>query len=220
MAPRQDLSSVLPEATQHAWSVLRGSLPDGAYLVGGTGIAVQLFHRTSRDLDFFVARSFDPGALAQMLPELPGVGQFVVTMIDEGTLNGVLDEAKVQFLETTDQRIVEPLVDVAGIPVAGLGDLLATKLNVVGGRGELRDYFDLLVLERDAERTVEEGCALFVERYQPVAPGPALAHIIEGLGYFEDVADDPSLPMGRADIERYWKRRQPEVRHAMGLDRF
>lgn len=45
-------------------------------------------------------------------------------------------------------------VDVARM----LGDLLSTKLKVIGDRGELRGHFDLLVLEAAGHR-IEEGLA-------------------------------------------------------------
>lgn len=202
------LRRVLPPSTRHVWAILATTLPRAAYLVGGTGIAAHLGHRVSRDLDFLVSERFDSGRLATRLQRL---GAFAATQIEPGTLNGYLDETKVQFLDASDQHPVEPLTTVAGIAVAGLGDLLATKLKVVGDRGELRDYFDLLVLERNADRRVEEGLALFLERYRPTTPEAAVLHIVRGLGYFGDVADDPALPLNRNEIEDYWTRRQPQV---------
>jgi len=34
---------------------------------------------------------------------------------------------------------------------------------------------------------------------------------VRALGYLDDVADDPGLPMYQRDIEAYWKQRQPEI---------
>ena len=61
---------------------------------------------------------------------------------------------------------------------------MAMKLKVVGDRGELRDYFDLMTIEQRTNRTVDEGLALFLERFQPEFPDQALNHIVLGLGYF------------------------------------
>ncbi len=202
------LKSILPRPTREVWQALVGNLPAGAYLVGGTGIAAHLGHRVSRDLDFFVAEPFEPEELALVLDR---IDRFAPTQVAAGTLNGYLGETRIQFLDARNQQPVEPNVDIGGIPVAGLRDLLATKLKVVGDRGELRDYFDLLVLERDAGHHVEEGLAIVIERYQPATPETALLHIVRALGYLDDVADDPGLPVGRAEIETYWHRRQPEI---------
>jgi len=44
-----------------------------------------------------------------------------------------------------------------------------------------------------------------------------VSNIVRGLGYLGDVTDDLQLPVKRSVIERYWRRRQPEIiRH---LDR-
>ncbi|MDH3399019.1 MAG: nucleotidyl transferase AbiEii/AbiGii toxin family protein [Acidimicrobiia bacterium] len=202
------LKAVLPPPTREVWQALVGNLPDGAYLVGGTGIAAHLGHRVSRDLDFFVGKPFEPQELAAALDK---IDRFAATQVAAGTLNGYLGETRVQFLDARDQHPVDAYVEVAGIPVAGLRDLLATKLKVVGDRGELRDYFDLLVLERDAGHRVEEGLAIVIERYRPATPEAVVLHIVRALGSMEDVADDPALPMNRSETEAYWARRQPEI---------
>ncbi len=144
-------------------------------------------------------------------------GRFAVTALTDTTLNGVLDDAKIQFLLADSQRVIEPVTVVAGLRVAGIGDLLATKLKVVSSRGELRDYFDLMEIERRSGRKTEEGLALFLLRYRPLDPDHAVLTVVRGLGYFGDVADDPQLPASRRAIERYWKRRQREI--VANLDR-
>jgi hypothetical protein len=202
------LETVLPASAQKAWRALVGNLPDGAYLVGGTAIAAHLGHRVSRDLDFFVAEPFEPDELASTLDD---IGQFAATQVAPGTLNGYLGETRVQFLDARDQHPVDAVIEVAGIPVAGLRDLLATKLKVIGDRGELRDYFDVLVIERDTGHRVEEGLAIVIERYRPATPDAVILHIVRALGYFDDVADDPALPMDRREIEAYWATRQSDV---------
>ncbi|MGF1616829.1 MAG: nucleotidyl transferase AbiEii/AbiGii toxin family protein [Acidimicrobiia bacterium] len=207
------LRAVLPASTRAVWLALVGNLPPGAYLVGGTGIAAHLSHRESRDLDFFVGESFDPARLAVSLEQL---GRFVATQIEPGTLNCYLEDVKIQFLDATDQHPVQQPQIIGGIPVAGLRDLLASTLEVVGDRGELRDYFDLMVLEQQEGLRVEEGLSVFTERYRPATPEAAVLHIVRGLGYFDDVADDPGLPVGRREIEGYWTSRQPEIVASLG----
>lgn len=203
-----ELRKVLPAPTARAWQKVAPLVPEGAYLAGGTAIAVHLNHRQSRDLDFFLSVKAD---LRLVRDQLSQVGTFVTTTFQEDTLNGVLDDAKIQFLLAESQRVLEPMSTVGGIPIAGLGDLLATKLKVIGDRGEMRDYFDIMVIEQQGGRRAEEGLALFVQRYSPTVPEAAIDHIVKGLGYFDDVADDLELPVPRETIERYWIRRQPEI---------
>ena len=39
----------------------------------------------------------------------------------------------------------------------------------------------------------------------------AISPILLGLGYLDDVADDPFLPIERDTIKRYWQKRQPKI---------
>jgi Nucleotidyl transferase AbiEii toxin, Type IV TA system len=182
-----------------------------------TAIAVHLGHRVSRDLDFFFHQeSIDLDKLAR---RLNAVGPFAVTERSAGTLNGIFSATKVQFLhadEARPQHLLEPPEEVDGLQIVGLSDLLAMKLKVVGDRGELRHYFDLMTIEQRTGRTVDEGLALFVARFEPEYPQEAINHILLGLGYFDDVDPDDALPVSRNQIVDYWTRRQPEIVAARG----
>jgi hypothetical protein len=84
------------------------------------------------------------------------------------------------------------------------------KLNATAARAELRDYFDLMTID-EAARTIEEGLALFVARYQPEHDDSALTPILLALGHLDDVGDDPFLPVDRDTIVHYWQQRQPAI---------
>jgi hypothetical protein len=215
--PSDEVRQILPRDTALAWKAIAPVVPPAAYLGGGTAIAVHLAHRVSRDLDFFFHHtSVDLDELTQ---RLAAVGPFAVTERSPGTLNGIFSATRVQFLhadETRPQHLLEPPAEVDGLRIAGLSDLLAMKLKVVGDRGELRDYFDLMTIEQRTGRTVDEGLALFVARFQPEYPQQAINHILLGLGYFEDVDPDDALPVSRDQIVAYWTRRQPEIVAARG----
>jgi hypothetical protein len=212
MSLPSDLAAVVPEATARTWLAIADALPAGAYLAGGTAVAVHLHHRVSRDLDFFLREPVDLEALAEILAAR---GSLVVQQLEDEpgrqTLNVLLDATRLQFLEASSLRLLEPLHRVARVAVAGLGDLLAMKLKVVCDRGELRDYFDLLTIERQGHRRVEEGIALALEKYRPTA-GPAFVQaIVRGLGFLDDVGEDPGIPLAKAEVAAYWERRMPEI---------
>ena len=207
-----ELEQVLPAATRHAWETLKRVLPPSAYLVGGTAIAVHLGHRESRDLDFFVSDDTD---LRPLNATLSSRMAWRAEQSAEDTLNGYLARVKVQLLRASDQHPLETPTVLNGVPVAGLGDLMATKLRAVTARGELRDYFDIMELERSADLYVEEGIGLYLRRYRPSNEEAAAETIVRALGSFSDVADDPGLPLSRAEIEGYWTRRQPGLQRAL-----
>jgi hypothetical protein len=203
---------ILPPDTASTWEVIAPIVPPAAYLGGGTAIAVHLVHRVSRDLDFFFHRN--SVNLDELSVRLSVAGPFAVTERAPGTLNGVFSATRVQFLHADEgrpQRLLESPTQVDGLFVARISDLMAMKLKVVGDRGELRDYFDLMTIEQRTGRTVDEGLALFLERFQPEYPDQAINHILRGLGYFDDVDPDDALPVSRQQIVDYWTRRQPEI---------
>ena len=127
------------------------------------------------------------------------------------TLNGYLGATKLQVLEASSLVMIEPTAQVEGLRVAGIGDLLAMKLKVIRERGELRDYFDVLVIERDANRPVEEGVALALRKYRPEGQDEFVDSLVRALGYLDDVEEDPAVPMPKAAIARHWAARVREI---------
>ena len=217
MSPPERIRNILPADTAMAWELLAPVIPAPAYLAGGTAIAVHLGHRISHDLDFFYHR--DAIDLDRLARTIDTVGPFAITMRAPGALNALFFRTKVQFLhadQVAPQRLLAKPMEVAGLRVAQLDDLLAMKLKVIGDRGELRDYFDLMTIEQRAGRSVEEGLQLFLARFQPPYPQEALGHIVRGLGYFDEVAPDDQLPVSRQAIVDYWTNRHPSVIAAVG----
>ncbi len=202
------LSAVLPADTAAMWLLARTVLPAEAYLIGGTAVAVHLQHRLSRDLDLCFEAACD---LDRVVTDLAALAPVQVTSRRNLGLDLLMSRTKVQLLCPPGHRRIEPTSVVEGLRIAGLGDLLAMKLQVVVDRPELRDYFDLVCIETQGHRHVEEGLALFVERFRPQVPDQAIATILAYLADLTDVPEDPSLPMDRAEIEAYWHRRVPEV---------
>lgn len=202
----ESLEGFLPASTIAAWHALAPVVPPAAYLSGGTGLTAHVRHRVSRDLDFFTEAPFDVGALGSALDT---VGTFAPTMVDVGTLNGMFEATKVQFLDASTQVLLEPTTSFGGVRLASLADITAAKLKVIQDRGALRDYFDLMII--DEHLPMEEGLRLLVEKYRPLAPAGLIANVVRGLGYLGDVEDDPSLPQSRAEIEKFWSVRQPRL---------
>lgn len=201
------LRAVLYNDTAQTWMLLRDHLPEPLVLYGGTALAAHLHHRVSRDLDFFYPDDVDLTAWRHRLESL---GRFAVTTEKPDTLNGVFNNTKVQFLQARSQSPLEPPTVIAGIKVASLRDIAATKLKAIADRGELRDYFDLMVIEQRTGITIGTALLDYQSRYNTYDMN-TITHIIRALGTFSDVADDPGLPANRAVIEHYWVRRTPDL---------
>lgn len=202
------LRRVLPADTANAWQALAPHLPQELYLGGGTGVAVHLGHRTSRDLDFFFHRQVDLGKLGRLLDDL---GPFAVTHESDGTLRGLFSGTKVEVFDASDLRLlVEPEV-VAGIRVADLHDLMAMKLKVLAERGEMRDYFDVKAIDELGSVSVEEGVELYMRRYGISPTSEALPHLYRAMGDLGDVEVDEMLPIDISDLQLWWSRRQVQL---------
>jgi hypothetical protein len=205
------LAGVLPADTADMWVLARRAIPASAYLIGGTAIAAHLQHRLSRDLDFCFESPTEPSDLDGIAAGLNALAPTRLTSRRELGLDVLMSRTKVQLLCPPGHHRVEPTTVIEGLRVAGLGDLLAMKLQVVVDRPELRDYFDLLCIETRARRYAEEGLALFVRRFRPDVPDQAVSTIVRYLADLSDVPDDPTLPLRRDEIEGYWRERVPQI---------
>lgn len=137
------------------WRVLLGlsvleSVRSG-YLAGGTGLAVQLGHRVSVDLDFFFPEGSDH---LDVLDELPSLGMSATVMGQTpGHCELIIDGVKVDFIR---ERIplTYPLkslaLDHGKVAVADPLDIGRMKLFSIASRGSRKDFIDLycLTLER------------------------------------------------------------------------
>ena len=209
---------VLTPAMLEIWDVVGSLSPPSGELMGGTALAIHLEHRQSEDLDIFVHGPFDPPVLLERLQEH---GPAECGYLSEGTLNCVFGGVKLQFLTATGQQRIERGRKVGQMVVGSFPDVAATKLKVVGDRGELRDYYDLMCIELAGDTDVMAMLDWYCLRYGVNMTHQSVYHIVRALGSFSDVADDPwlSASLGRPGlldtVARYWQDRQPEI--ARGL---
>jgi len=199
---------VLPGDTAWAWETLAPHLPPQLDLGGGTAVAAHLGHRESRDLDFFSHAAVDLRALEGLLEEL---GNFAVTHRAEGTLKGVFGRTRLEFFDaSTLTRLAAP-VEVAGLRVASLQDLMAMKLKVMAERGEMRDYFDVKAIDEHGAVSVEEGVGLYMWRYGIARSSEAVSHLYRTMGDLSDVEADELLPIRLGELQAWWGRRQAQA---------
>lgn len=115
------------------------------YLAGGTGLALQLGHRYSRDFDFFTTHAFDPESLYQQCQRL--LQHFALEMVqhDKNTLSIIIQhKVKISFF-TYPYPLLKPCVVGDNIQVAHALDIGAMKITALL-RATYRDYVDLYFL--------------------------------------------------------------------------
>lgn len=203
-----ELKKMMPRGTSETWLKIAPHLPPSAYMSGGPALTVHLLHRVSRDLDILLER---PEDLKSLWTRFQEIGNARATRHDDSTINCVLDDTKVQVLEAATQKMVAPFITVGGIRIASVDDIMATKLSAVIGRGELRDYFDIMKIEQDRSLMVDVGLSLLIAKFSPEQPDQYIMHAVKSLGFLGDIPDDPALPVSRQVIEKYWRVRQPTL---------
>lgn len=185
------------------WSIARrlveGGFTEGWVLAGGTGLALQLGHRVSEDLDFFRPETFDPAALAHALAV---AGRVSVQSRSAGTLHVAVDGLRVSFLATQRPPLF-PGIPYRGLVVADTRDIAVTKILAIGGRGSRKDFVDLYFFLRDGG-SLESAFESTRRRFEGVDFNEY--DLLRSLVFFDDAETEPMPRMLRrvswTDIKR------------------
>ena len=114
-------------------------------LVGGTALALRFGHRKSIDLDLFSFEPVDIPALREVLKV-----RFGDSFREEGKelkfgLFCFINEVKVDFVRYPHQ-LVRPVERIGFVRMASVEDIAAMKIKAILGRGNKKDFFDLVEL--------------------------------------------------------------------------
>jgi hypothetical protein len=171
------------------------------YLAGGTGVALQLGHRRSIDLDLFTER---PWSFDRIRPALSLAGRIVVDRAEPGTLVGTVGGVRVSLFHYEAPLLEEPISTRFGIPVASLIDLACMKLIAVSQRGSRKDFVDLYYLG-DHGIAVRDIVMALARKYPSTEYNPV--HLLRSLAYFEDAEAEPDpvmlVPYSWERVRRY-----------------
>lgn len=206
-------AGALPEKTR---ALLRRIGPivveKGFYLAGGSGLALQLGHRISEDLDFFTGRAFEPSSLSITLKAKVDRLQEILTEVQ--TLMADLDGVKCSFFYY-EVPLIFDVVSFHDLKIADWRDIGAEKFKTVAQRGSKRDFFDIFCILQAEKFTLEEGVSLFKTRFQ--SSGLNLYHALRSLTYFEDadLEPDPNMLKGYdfswEEVKSFFLKHQPEL---------
>ena len=208
-----DYADVIGPETIEAWPTIAEVSPAGSMLMGGTALAVHLSHRRSNDLDLFTPDEFDPDPVHDALDRR---GEFELARKSPGHLHGTFNNVKLDILWNAGALTLDTPTTIAGLAVGSVRDIMATKLRAITSRHILRDYFDVMCIEQSAGVSLEEGLVLYVHKYRITPQHGSMHALVMGLGYFDDVEDDPLLRTVVGDdvrdrVVNYFKSRHSEV---------
>jgi len=154
------------------------------YLAGGTGLALQLGHRRSDDMDFFSDRLFNTDAMLSLIP----VDKVLFTAL--GTVHCEVKDIRISLLYY-DVRLSHPPLSWHGINVAHIQDIAAEKIKTISQRGSKKDFIDLYAVLK-MRYSVPEVCEFFKNRFRKADIN--FYHVLKSLTFFEDAEQEP-LPL-------------------------
>ena len=158
------------------------------FLVGGTALALQIGHRFSKDIDMFSLNEFDAG---KVLSELKKEFKISDSSAGRNTLNFYA-----QISEESENRIkvdlikysyplLNPVLDIDGIRLLSIEDIIPMKLSAAAGRGSKKDFYDIFYLLRTY--TLKQMFSFFERKF----PDANMFHILKRLMYYEDAEHEP-----------------------------
>ncbi len=171
------------------------------YLAGGTGLALQLGHRQSIDLDWFSDQDFSNEKIKKNLALL---GNFKLLSEEKGTIHGTLDEIRVSFFYY-GYSLLFPLINFTNINLADERDVAAMKIDVISSRGSKKDFVDLYFLLE--KYSLVELIDFFEKKYKGIEYNKL--HILKSLNYFDDAESDP-IPIMIREVE--WEEIKDRIR--------
>ena len=179
------------------WELLRrlNPIPDMtySYLGGGTALALQLGHRRSEDLDFFVTEEFNDLSFKQNI-QLEKLDTVVVNQTPNHT-DMMIQSIKVDFIR---ERIplkfpLKPIhSQTKRINMADSRDIAPMKIISIGSRGSKKDFVDLYCLTRKI-MTLESLIMMAMEEDRGLKYSKLL--FLKGLVDFEEAELEGDLAM-------------------------
>ncbi len=115
------------------------------YLAGGTALALQIGHRTSVDLDFFIQKQINTENLRRQILDSFTDETVKILFKDKNTLWCSISDVKVSFITRKD-LLNKPVTEEDMFRLASIEDITVMKLSAICGRDEYKDYFDLACL--------------------------------------------------------------------------
>ena len=204
---------ILPFASREVLSdLLRTMRLSQFYLAGGTGLALLLGHRLSRDFDFFSAKLFNEDSLIQCMQ---GLHDLTIVAKSEHTVHITLKGLKVSFLGYSypllfPMKQYRPAEGIS-IDVADERDIACMKISAISSRGTRRDFVDLYEVAR--QYSLPELYGLFQKKFS-LTPYNNV-HILKSLTYFADAESEPMpnmlIPLSWDTVKQYFVSEVPKL---------
>jgi predicted nucleotidyltransferase component of viral defense system len=176
-------------------------LRDFVYLAGGTGLALQIEHRKSYDLDFFTEREFNTGEIIDFLKDNFDTQ---LEMSDKKTIKAQIDGIRFSLFYY-DYPLLSGFKKFNGINLASIEDISAMKLVAITNRGAKRDFVDLYFISK--MEGLKKLLGYYEKKYKKIKPN--IYNVLKALVYFDDAENEPMPRMikkvGWQEVKEYFR---------------
>lgn len=189
-------------------------LCDNFYLAGGTGLALQLGHRKSIDLDFFSENSFNIDRISSIILSDE---DDKITQTEEGTIHAIINKVKVSLL-----FYPYPLLDdfqyLNRIRIAAIEDIACMKTIAVSQRAERKDFFDMYEIMKVYSPSYIKD--MLIKKYG--ANRINCYHILKSFFYFDDAEESLNpVSLNNTDwetVKQHFIKNEKIIRKALDCD--
>lgn len=133
------------------------------HLVGGTGLALQLGHRTSDDFDLFTAKELPKGLANKARKIFRGYKIRQLINIPE-QLSVEVNGVKIDFVSDKFALVFKPLI-FQKLAIAQVSEIAAMKAYVLNFRGTYKDYIDLYFILNEGYCSLEQISEIGKKKY-------------------------------------------------------
>lgn len=133
------------------------------YLVGGTGLALQIGHRLSVDFDFFSKKELSANILQNVKRIFPNAS-LSVTYRSADQLNVLINDIKTTFLYYP-YPVIETCGTYQNVQIATIREIAAMKAFSLGRRLSYKDYVDWYFLLKERHITIDAAISLAQKKY-------------------------------------------------------
>ncbi len=176
------------------------------YLGGGTALSMQLGHRKSEDLDFFLIDEFDELAFMRSL-QRSGLDTLVINQTSNHT-QLMIQSNKVDLIQSRmplkfTLKAIHP--ETANLKMADAKDIGRMKIMAIGSRGSKKDFVDLYCLTREVI-PLESLIEMATEEDQGIRYSKLL--FLKGLVDFEEADLE-------GDVSMIWDKSWGEIKDSL-----
>ena len=140
----QQFIDLLPQEHKEALGLVFEVLGQDARLSGGTALMLQIGHRCSFDLDFFLSRPLQAPSIERSLQKVLGLS-VKLTHASSDQMNIEWEEVRISLIYFPFLPLYS-ILESYDIRLTDLRDIASEKAYALGRREEWRDYVDLFAL--------------------------------------------------------------------------